>query len=251
MSLSSAPEQTGALEFYIRFVGKPESENPLTHLMWELSPGDKLYMTRKPVGKFTIEGTCGSEEQRSLIFVAAGTGLAPFVSMCRSSVLQDPKADLSKYILLHGASYPDDLCYRDELDRYRVENNLHYFKTISRPKEAPDWEGDTGRVEDYFLEERLAELEEGAGLGEGGLNPDKVAVLICGLQGTIAQTIIRLSHRGFVPDHRRIRKALEVPEEQPPAIWWEQYDTTPVIDVKDVELVESLKAQLLPALPKV
>jgi ferredoxin--NADP+ reductase len=245
MSLASAPEQIGHYEFYIRWVKHPESPNPLTHLLWKMRVGDRIFMTRKPVGKFTLEDTTGAEDSRKKILVAAGTGLAPFVSMARSRVLCDPKADLGDLVILHGASYPADLCYRDELGRYHEENGLHYFTTVSRPGEAADWSGATGRVEDFFKSDRLEELEESIGLGAGELGPETAGVLVCGLQGTIAQSIIRLARRGFVPDNRRIRKALEI--ELPPSIWWEQYDSTPVIDINDAPLVESIKVDLAAA----
>src|SRR5688500_12730006 len=34
MSIASAPERRDLVEFYIRYVDKPESENPFTHLLW-------------------------------------------------------------------------------------------------------------------------------------------------------------------------------------------------------------------------
>lgn len=244
MSLASAPEQKGGYEFYIRYVKHPESENPLTHLLWKMALGDRIFMTKKPVGVFTIDHTAGTNDKRLCVFVAAGTGLAPFVSMVRSDVLRNPKVDLSRYVLLHGASYPNDICYREELEKYGRENGLHYFKTISRPKEAPGWAGDVGRVEDYFLPDRLAALEEKVGLKAGEMRPDRAAILICGLQGTIGETIIRMVPRGYVPDNRRIRNALEIPDERPSNIWWEQYDNTPVIDINDPDLVARFKQQL-------
>jgi len=244
MSLCSAPEQHDAYEFYIRFVKHPESDNPLTHLLWKMSVGDRIFMTRKPVGVFTLKDTVGEADPRTCIFVAAGTGLAPFVSIVRSAVLRDPKVNLGRYVLLHGASYPDDLCYREELERYGSENGLHYFRTISRPKEAPGWTGDTGRVEDYFLPERLADLEKRIGMEPGGIRPDRSGVLICGLQGTIGETIMRLIPRGFVPENRRIKKALDIPDDRPSHVWWEQYDNTPVVDINDPALVARLKDEL-------
>jgi ferredoxin/flavodoxin---NADP+ reductase len=247
MSLASAPEERDAYGFYVRYVSKPESDNPLTHLLWKARPGDGIFMTRKPVGKFTLEDTTG-DDGRLTIMVAAGTGLAPFLSMVRSRHLRDPAADLSRYVILHGASYPTDLGYRDELERYAAQHGLHYFPTVSRPKEAPDWTGDVGRVEDYFLPERLAELESRLGLPAGGIEPRRAAILICGLQGTCANTILRFLPRGFVPDNRRIRKALGIDEAIKPNIWWEQYDTTPVIDVDDAALMAELGGQLRAAL---
>lgn len=244
MSILSAPEQREVYEFYIRWVKHPESDNPLTHLLWKMKDGDRIFMTRKPVGVFTVKDTVGDGDPRWKVYVAAGTGLAPFVSMLRSEHLRDPKADMSKTVLLHGASYPADLCYREELEGYARQHGLHYFRTCSRPKEVPDWAGDTGRVEDYFKPDRLEDLERRLGVTPGGLTPRSCGVLICGLQGTIGETITRLAPRGFVPDNRRIRKALDIPEDMPPHVWWEQYDNTPVIDVTDPALVARLSAEL-------
>lgn len=248
MSIASAPEEGDTLQFYVRFVKYPESENPLTHLLWRMKVGDRIFMTRKPVGKFTLPDTTGASDPRLKLLVAAGTGLAPFVSMARSRVAQDPSADLGDLAILHGASYAADLVFRVELSRYRDENGLRYLPTVSRPGESADWSGATGRVEDFFLHDRIGALEADLGLSPGELAPERAAVLICGLQGTIANTITRLAHRGFVPHDRKIRRALEVPEEQAASMWWEQYDTTPVIDIDDAAVVEALKGDLLPAL---
>src|SRR5215471_20594597 len=59
MSIASAPEQDGPIEFYIRFVSKPESENPLTHLLWKRKDGDRLYMRAHAAGVFTIKDCVG------------------------------------------------------------------------------------------------------------------------------------------------------------------------------------------------
>ncbi|MEL7062026.1 MAG: ferredoxin--NADP reductase [Acidobacteriota bacterium] len=251
MSIASAPEDRDALEFYIRFVGRPESDNPLTHLLWKTAEGDRLYLRPKAVGHFTLNHTIGTDDPRRKVFVAAGTGLAPFISIVRSRLAADPQADLSDCVILHGASYPDDLGYRAELEELQANGStgrgLHYFSTISRPHEVEAWVGDHGRVEDFFLPARLAELEERIGLGPGELRPEHATVFICGLQGTIAQTIVRLLDRGFVPDNRKLRRAFEV-EEHPPSLFYEQYDATPVIDVKNPDVLDPLRARLHAAL---
>jgi ferredoxin--NADP+ reductase len=247
MSIASAPQERNALEFYIRFVSKPDSENPLTHLMWKTKEGDRLFMTTKPAGVFTVPKCLGEDVSRMKVCVAAGTGLAPFISMLRHDRIRDGNVKLDDYAVLHGASYPADLGYEDEMKSF-TENGAFYLPTVSRPKESPDWKGDAGRVEDYFKPDRIEETEERMGLGKGGLHPKNAAVLICGLQGTISQTIIRLARRGFVPDNHRIRAALEVPKEIPSSVFFEQYDKTPVIDLKNEELVSDLRSQLHQAL---
>jgi ferredoxin-NADP reductase len=250
MSIASAPEDEGAVEFYIRWVAKPESENPFTHLLWKIKPGDRMYMRAVAAGVFTVKDTIGVDDPRLRVMVAAGTGSAPFVSMVRSELRRNPNADLSNYVLLHGASYPADLGYRDELNRLVAENKLRYWGTVSRPKEAPDWKGDCGRVEGFFSGDRLADLEKRLGLAPGGFNPKNVVVYICGLTGTISGTVIPLIDRGFVPDFKRIREALGVPPEIKDSVFYEQYDTEPVIAIKDPAVVEPLRARMQAALAK-
>jgi ferredoxin/flavodoxin---NADP+ reductase len=250
MSIASAPEDEGPIEFYVRWVAKPESENPLTHLLWKLKNGDRMYMRPVAAGVFTVKDTVGEADSRLRVCVAAGTGSAPFLSMVRSEIRKNPNADLSKYVLLHGASYPADLGYRDELMQMVQKNGLKYWGTVSRPKEAPDWKGDTGRVEAFFESGRIDDLETRCGLPPGGFTPKNVVIFICGLTGTITGTIIPLLDRGFVPDFKRIREALGVPPETKDSVFYEQYDTEPVINVKDPAVVEPLKARMQAGLAK-
>jgi len=182
--------------------------------------------------------------------VAAGTGSAPFVSMVRSEIRRNPSVDLSKWVLLHGASYPGDLGYRDELMKLVETHGLRYWGTVSRPKEAPDWKGDTGRVEAFFDGARLTDLEKRLGLPADGFTPKTAVIYICGLTGTITGTIVPLIDRGFVPDFKRIREALGVPADTKDSVFYEQYDTEPVINVKDPAVVEPLKARMQAALAK-
>lgn len=250
MSIASAPHDTTDAEFYIRRVGQPESELPLTHELWACNPGDRLYVRSNPVGRFTIEDTVGAEDPRMKVTVAAGTGLAPFVCMARARVRDDPSADLRDFAVVHGASYPTGLGYREELEGMVRDNGLRYVPTVSRPAEAPQWSGASGRAEAQFGADRIAATEAALGLDAGGLTPDRTVILICGLQGTIGTTIEALLARGFVPDHRRIRRALEVPEDVLPSIFWEQYDSEPVLDTKDAALMERLRTQLHAALAR-
>lgn len=248
MSIASAPEDPGPLEFYIRRVANPESANPFTHLLWRKRPGERIFMQRAAAGAFTLAGTCGVDDPRRKVLVAAGTGSAPFVSMVRSAVRRDPAVDLSGFALLHGVSYPDDLGHRAELEALAATHGLRYVPTVSRPQPGDGWAGDTGRVEALFSPERLPGLEARLGLPPGGFEPSRVAVLVCGLRGTIGATITHLCGRGFVPEPRRMREALGAPADARPGLFYEQYDSAPVIDLKDAALVAELRAALARAL---
>lgn len=248
MSIASAPEDEDEVEFYIRYVNHPESDLPLTHVMWPIEVGQRMYVRAVATGKFTLRDTVGEDDRRLKVMVAAGTGLAPFICIARSRLRQDPDARLDDLAILHGASYPSSLGYREELEAMARDHGLRYVSTISRPHEVEGWAGATGRVEALFDSDKIADTEQRLGLPVGGLRPDAATVLICGLQGTIANTITSLIPRGYVPDHRRIRRALEVGESVPATIYWEQYDTDPVIDVKDEAVMKPLREQLHAAL---
>ena len=243
MSIASAPHQRETLDFYIRYVSSPASDNPLTHLLWTLKPGDRLYMRNRPAGEFTVEDTIGRDDGRTWIYVAAGTGLAPFTSIVFDDAHAAPDTSLGRHVVMHGSSYDHELGYRGDLEKLTADRGLHYLPTVSRPQSCPDWSGATGRVEDFFLADRLEDTESRMGMQAGSLTPDKCAIFICGLNGTIQQTIERLLPRGFIPDNRRIKRALGL-EEQPSSIFFEQYDNEPIVDIKNPAEVERLKALL-------
>jgi len=248
MSIASAPEADGPLEFYIRYISRPSSQNPLTHLLWKVTAGDRLYLRTSAAGQFTIENTVGATDSRLRVMVAAGTGVAPFISMIRSAVCRQPAIDLSNWTLLHGVSYPAELGYRDELLAISASHGLKYWGTVSRPGEAHDWTGDVGRAESFFDPHRLGELERRVGLAAGRFTPDAAVVFVCGLTGTIAAVLTRLIDRGFIPHAKAIRDALGVPPEARDSLFYELYDPTPVIDVNDAPVIEPLRARMRDAL---
>lgn len=248
MSISSAPQVNDHIEFYIRYVNQPSSKNPLTHLLWKLRAGGRAFVRTTAKGKFTVKDLIGDADPRLKVFVAAGTGLAPFLAIVRSHLHDHPGASLAQFAIIHGASFPADLGFRAELDALASRHGLHYIPTVSRYRESPDWRGARGRAEDCFTPERLADTESRLGLKPGELRPAHAAIFICGLQGTIGSTIERLVARGFVPDDRGLRKAFAVPEALPAALFYEQYDSDPVVDLTNAARVAELASQLKSAL---
>lgn len=252
-SIASPPYQHPEfLEFYIRYVNEPTSDNPLTHLLFAANEGDRIMARDKIQGKFTVKDTVGDDDPRLKVFVASGTGLAPFTSVVFEHAHHHGGAN-GNYAIVHGASYPVDLGYREELEALMNNGVTRYLPTVSRPGEARDWSGLVGRVEAHFAGEKLSHLEGKLGLSAGGFNPSNLVVLICGLQGTIANTVISLLKRGFVPGDRKLRRIFGVPDDVPGSIFFEQYDTTPIIDANNLPLVaeciESLRHAGVPVTP--
>src|SRR5690606_33007941 len=78
MSIASPPQQRKTIDFYIRYVSKPESDNPLTHLLWTLKPGDRPSMTTRAAGKVTRDAPAPADPAPPKTFGAAGPGPGPF-----------------------------------------------------------------------------------------------------------------------------------------------------------------------------
>src|SRR5688572_3333515 len=83
-SIASAPEDERGLELYVRKVWEPVSDHPFSHLIFETGPSDRIYLRPAATGRFTLSHTIGEDSQALKLFVAGGTGVAPFMSMIRS-----------------------------------------------------------------------------------------------------------------------------------------------------------------------
>ena len=103
-----------------------------------------------PYGYFTYQST-----ERPAIFVATGTGIAPFVSMARSGV--------TGFSLLHGVRVPEDLHYRFFFQKM----TMNYVACLSgKGTEIPSDDGAfQGRVTDFLIK---------------GLAPDVYDFYVCG-----------------------------------------------------------------------
>jgi len=167
-----------------------------TTLLWRLPIGHGLRMIG-PKGKFLLE----PDDERTHLFVSTGTGLAPFVSMIRQS-MADGKP--RKTVVLHGASYVNELGYRDELAALERDRTypLTYVPTVSRPGDPRNagWQGRTGRVE-QVVKAVCRGLH---------LRPEETVVYICGNPEMIINTETVLMDLGFPEFH--VKKELYWPK---------------------------------------
>ena len=241
-SIASEPEQRRWLELYIRRASPANTAYPLTHRLWQIEPGGRLYVSPKISGHFTLQHTVPLDDPRLRVLVGSGTGVAPFMSMVRSALGRGDRALLGRLVVLHGASHAHELGYHAELEAAVRAGLRAYVATVSRPAENPDWRGAVGRVETHFEGDKLHELERHLGLGEGGLSPRRAVAYVCGFTGTIVGLVSSLLAREFAPAERRVRRQLEIPAEHPPSLFYEQYDPGSILDQGGPELVERLKA---------
>ncbi|MGH2427516.1 MAG: FAD-binding oxidoreductase [Candidatus Limnocylindria bacterium] len=189
MSVSSSADDLEEYEFFIRLV----ESGGFTPLLWERSVGDAINV-KGPKGRFLLQ-----DDGRRCVFVASGTGLAPFISMIETLRGRGESRDV---VLLHGASYDYDLAWREQLEGLQAGGGfpLRYVGTVSRPQHCPDWRGCTGRVEAIF-ESQLDAL---------GLIPDNATIYICGNPEMISAVEDSALGRGFPAE--QIRKELYWPK---------------------------------------
>lgn len=184
MSIASSADDVSEYEFFIRLV--PGGD--FTPLLWQQHPADPVRITG-PKGRFFLQN-----DGRTSVFVASGTGLAPFMSMLRTLEARGQSRDI---VLLHGVSRDADLAWREELERMAAgPQRLRYVPTVSRPQQCPRWTGLTGRAEDVLAGQ----------LDRFGLGSASATVYACGHPQMIDAVSAIAAARGFDSDHIRYER---------------------------------------------
>jgi len=179
-SVASSPrEAADGYELYVRLVPVMR----FTSALWQLPIGHRMRMIG-PKGKFLLQ----PDDARTHLFISTGTGIAPFISMMRTLLIDGSPRPV---VCLNGVSYIGDLGYRGLLEGWQEsgEYPVTYIPTVSRPTDPANagWEGRTGRVEANVL----------SVCDELGLTADNTVVYICGNPEMIVTAEAMLIDRGF------------------------------------------------------
>jgi len=167
-SLASAPDGN-RFELCLNRV----KEGIFSPWIFQLKPGDTVKMLG-PLGYFVPR-----QPFRDSVFVATGTGIAPFRAFLRSEPVRSYPGHVT---LLFGARYAEGLLYQAEFDSLAASRpGFRFLPTITRP--SADWSGRTGRVQEH-LDEAL----------DGRTDLD---VYICGLRAMVDDVRSILKARGF------------------------------------------------------
>ena len=170
-SIASPPQVADRLELIVKRV----EGGVVTPWFWTLREGDRLRV-HVPFGKFVLP----EKVDFDIVFVAVGTGIAPFRSMIRQML---PAGFSRKIRLLFGTRYDDKIPYHEEfVGLAREHPNFTYIPTISRP--SPEWKGETGYVQTK--------------IGKFFADPEGKRLYICGLNEMIQAVqgeALRLGYR--------------------------------------------------------
>lgn len=175
------------VEFYISIV----KSGSLTPRVFNLDIGDRIYMSQKPTGMFTLDQV---DEAQNVVLIATGTGVAPYMSMLRTDALHRK----GSIVIIQGASNSWDLGYFSELKLLsNMFGKFTYYPTITEPdKEPAGWSGDTRFIEKIWDDPKFAE--------KIGFQPksDNTHVFLCGNPNMIKSMKATLYENGF-KDHKK------------------------------------------------
>ena len=147
----------------------------VTTAISKMGEGDVIGV-RGPFGRgWPMEET----ENRNVMIIAGGVGIAPLRSVIRS-LFAERRSCLGKDIILYGAKTPKDIVYRDELPRYR--DIFQVFLTVDKADPEEYWKGEVGLVT------RL--------LAKASFDPLGTIVFLCGPEVMMQSTARDLLLRG-------------------------------------------------------
>ncbi len=147
----------------------------VTTAIFKMSVGDVVGV-RGPFGKgWPVEET----EDRNIMIIAGGVGIAPLRSVIRH-VSNTRRSCPGKDIILYGAKTPKDIIYRDEFPRYR--DLFQVFLIVDKADPEEYWKGEVGLVT------RL--------LDKASFDPLGTTVFMCGPEVMMQSTIRELLLRG-------------------------------------------------------
>ena len=174
-SIASPPSRRGAVTLLLNLV----PEGPGSTYLFSLKAGDETQF-KGPAGAFYLK----EADQRDLLFVATGTGIAPFRSMLAHLF----ENGFSRTVTLYwGLRSQRDLYYQDELNALAAEHpNFSFVTTLSRPE--PGWTGVSGRVT-KLIEERITSVSQ-------------LAVYLCGNSAMIGEVTALIGKKGLCPIHK-------------------------------------------------
>ncbi|HEV8289968.1 MAG TPA: FAD-binding oxidoreductase [Candidatus Norongarragalinales archaeon] len=147
-SISSSPTTPDHLDFTIKL--KPGGG--FTPKAFKMKEGDKVGLNG-PFGLFVFD----PEKHAQCVFVAAGVGVTPMMSMIRFAT--DHKLE-NKITLLYTNKTKGDIIYHHEL--VDLEKRNPHFKMVSTLTRCPpeeEWGGCRGRIDAPFLHEHLGSFE--------------------------------------------------------------------------------------------
>ena len=145
-----------------------------SNYLCDLKMGDSVHLTG-PVGRHFLLPE--DYLARDLIFVATGTGIAPYRGMLKEMF---DAGFQGRVWLYFGVKHRDTVLYNNEFEDYRTHKNFSYIKAISREEKNPIPETIPTRENRMYVQVKM--YQDKQMLKEVLTKPGSI-VYICGLKG--------------------------------------------------------------------
>ena len=137
-SIASPPNGSNRFAFCLNRV----EEGFMSNFLCDLEPGAEVPF-QGPFGNFILR-----PPMRDTLFIATGTGIAPFRSMLHWVLADQSRHQGRQLWLLFGSRTEKDIYYHDEFLKLAADHpNFHYLPSLSRG--GPDWSGLRGYVQEH------------------------------------------------------------------------------------------------------
>jgi ferredoxin-NADP reductase len=177
-SIASPPPKDLVHAEYIELIIKHVPDGKMTSHLFNLEPGSEVQV-EGPFGQFILKEPI----QEGDIFMATGSGIAPFMAMLRK-VFRDHNS--KQFYLFFGVRNSEEIIYRDELELW-AHKHKNFHPIICLSEDEADWDGEVGYVQDK-LASYIKDFK------------DKQAYL-CGIPVMVEQSRSRLLELGIKPDN--------------------------------------------------
>jgi ferredoxin--NADP+ reductase len=190
-AIASSPVNREFLEFYVALI----PGGTLTPRLFNLKIGDRIWLSPKASGKFTVEDS-GVPDDANLVLMATGSGLATFMCMLSTHLKASSQR---RVMLIHGVRHSWDLGYRSVLmSMEHLRTTFSYRPVVSRPSEEPvPWKGATGHVQDVWKSDAI---EKTWGFRP---TPENTHVFLCGSPQMSESMLELLGQEGFREDTKQ------------------------------------------------
>jgi ferredoxin-NADP reductase len=140
-SIASPPSENGHVAFCLNRV----PDGFMSNYLCNLEDGTKISF-QGPFGDFILRPPL-----RDTVFIATGTGIAPFRSMLHWLLAESDRHQGRQLWLLFGARHEQDIYYREEFEHLAAEHaDFRFLPTLSRA--GSEWKGLRGYVQQHLGE---------------------------------------------------------------------------------------------------
>src|SRR6267142_2653446 len=138
-SIASPPGEDNRLALCLNRV----QDGFMSNFLCDMKVGEEI-ACQGPFGDFILRPPL-----RDTVFIATGTGVAPFRSMLHWLLADASRHQDRQFWLLFGVRYEQDIYYREEFERLAQQHsNFDFLPTLSRG--GPGWKGLRGYVQDHL-----------------------------------------------------------------------------------------------------